>query len=503
VSRRSQEAGRSAARATGFTLVELLMVILILMFLFGMVATMLGKSALGNSQVKAAAYELAAVLGKARQMAMDHRSVYGVSFNIENAPGSSGSVINNRSGGHWYRIIGPHDPSWLGAWSGVGGYNLPLLFDRGSWCPNPPPPAWPPGAGDYELGQWLAAMQNDFIGEKYYLPKGKVRFLALLDEDNGNNYNPSAAFGPTYPRPWFGDFLPSPADGTLRLFAWGGYDQMQAFNDVGQAYEPARQTGVNYSGFYYQGDDPPIIGCENPRDRFLVNNPTYSVPPSGGDPQGATSVSGESFQLFSKGQVRRLVNGDWLDCVILFNPDGTATMGDWMGMRHQYGYSGNAGPWDCPNYYTDNTPGQPNLIMQLSCGDMCNYYRSGAPYNNRYENSSYANVTGTYYFTLAKDAPDDTVAFPDAQAALTSMWPIYRVGVSKLGEITVIKVTSQMPVGKSLDAKWAGATWNTAPVGYSGYYNNLALSSTGTQLMPTENVVTTQMMTNQQWWFDP
>jgi type II secretory pathway pseudopilin PulG len=467
-----------------FTLVELLMVLLILMFLFGLVSSLLGKSTIHGNEVKAAADQLAAVLNHTRQLAMEHRSVYGVSFNIQNAPGSSGAVLNNRSGGHWYRIIGPHDPSWLGGWSGVGGYNLPFLFDRQYWSHAPYPSD---GTGDVELGGWLNTIQHDFIGEKYVLPKGQARFLALLDEDNGNYYSPGSHFAPTYPRPWFGDFLKIKGQANPRLYCWGGYDS--GFTAIRSGSEGfLSPQNINYSGFYYQGNDPPVIGCTNPVTRNIIN-----------DPAGTSATASMNFSLLTKGDPRPLVNGDWLDCVILFNPDGTATMADWMGMRHQYGFTGHASIYDGLNFFNDNWNFN---LTNLGPGDMCNYYHDGSPYNTRYENSSYADVTGTYYFTIAGDATDDTVNFPNAQVALASMLPIYRVGVSKLGEVTVVKVRTSLPPGKILDPKWAAPIWSTSPIGYMGFWNNLALSQAGAQLRPTEDIVSTQMMTSQQWWFD-
>ena len=39
--------------------------------------------------------------------AMVEQAPFAIAINIQNAPGSSGRVINNRSGGHWYRMVGP------------------------------------------------------------------------------------------------------------------------------------------------------------------------------------------------------------------------------------------------------------------------------------------------------------------------------------------------------------------------------------------------------------
>jgi type II secretory pathway pseudopilin PulG len=479
------------SRLRSFTLVEMLVVLLLLMFLFGLVSSLLGPRTIHGNQVKAAADQLASVLNKARELAMEHRSMYGVTFNIQNAPGSSGSVLNNRSGGHWYRIIGPHDPG-SGGWSGAGGYNLPLFFDRNDWSNGG---NGTPGSGDVELGWWLNAIQNDFVGPKYVLPKGQARFIALLDQDNGNNWCPYSRFAESYPRPWFGNFIQTSQDSQPRLYCWGGYDQGSIFQDFWQGiyWRAVRPATVNCSAFYYQGDDPPLVGCENTQDRFIID-----------DPNGTSQSAQRHFKLMAAGDVRPLVNGNWLDCLLLFNPDGTATMADWMSMRHQYGSTATDGPGY--NWWSDTTN---QNLSQLSVGDMCNGISwwitgyAGCPYNNRYENSSYADVTGTYWFTIGSDALDDTVTFPNAQAAISAMLPVYRVGVTKLGEVKVVKVTTTMPTGTTLDTKWMGTMWSNYNIGYLGFWNNLALSATGTRLMPAQDFVTPAMMTNQQWWISP
>ncbi len=341
------------------------------------------------------------------------------------------------------------------------------------------------------------------VGEKYVLPKGQARFIALNDEDNGNNDTPTCAFGPTYPRPWFGEFVQLPTDAQPRLYTWGGYDPPNGLNPgfidnfwQGAFWRPVRSNTTNYTGFYYQGDDPPIVGCVNPQDRYIID-----------DPNGTSANATCNFRLFTKGEGRPLVNGDWLDCMILFNPDGSATMGDWMSMRHQYGADGSDSPGY--NFWNDS---QNHNIWKLSPGDMCNFvgvnnawdiWYAGIPYNNRYEASDYSDVTGMYYITIGSDVPDDTVNFPSANAALASMLPLYRVGVSRLGDVKVLKVSTVMPAGKTLDTRWQGSIWTNGWIGYQGYWNNLALSASGKQLMPSEDIVTGDMMANHQWWFNP
>lgn len=482
-------------RRASFSLIELLIVVLIIGLVMSMLEYLYGPRTIRGPLVKDAADQLASVLRQARQLAIDHHGFYGVSFNIQNAPGSSGQVLNNRSGGHWYRIIGPHDTDWQGGWTASCGYDVPYFFTRSFNNPN-----GIPYQGDTELGAWLQVIQHDFVGPRFYLPKGQVRFIALTDEDNGNYANPGSGFASTYPRPWFGTFQQANGDSVPRLYAWGGYEANNP-NCIGvRAGNPA----CNWSAFYYQGDDPAIVGCLNPANRYIMDNPGTTVQLA--DPMGRDAITGqEDFALFTQGQVRPLINGDWLDCVILFNPDGTASMTDWMSMRHQYGLTGFSGNGNSPTgwwWWNDS-----NLLLpQLGPGDMCNFSNVGTnnqPYNTLYEASNYTDVTGMYYITLGADALDDTVQFPDSQAALNTMLPLYRVGISKFGEIKVVKVTTTVPPGKTLDSKWQGSVWSTPSIGNQGYWNNLALSQAGVPLMPAEDFVTPTMMEHQQWWIDP
>ncbi len=493
---------RRTRRVRAFTLVELLMVLAIIGLVMGMLTGLLGRRVIRGDQVRGAAEELMGVLRATRQMAMDHKSVYGVSFNIQNAPGSTGQVLNNRSGGHWYRIIGPaRDSQWTsGNWTGISNYNYPLDFYR-YWCgPNATPPD---GSGaDTQCGWWLAMVQDDFIGEKHVLPKGEVRFLALADEDNGNNRGPSFHFGLTYPRPWFGEFIQSQGDTKPRLYSWGGYDPgMLDFpqNFAGYSWNyaarisPVTNQVINYSGFYYEGDDGPITGCCNPRDRLIANSPGWASSPT----------SPLTYKLFAQGAPRPLINGDWLDCVILFFPDGTAKMDTWMNLRHMYGNTAH----ESKDYSFYNDYDNNNLI-QIGPGDMCNFISTWevnqvpVPPNNQNEASSFEARTGTWYFTLGPDMPDDTVAFPSAQACLQAMMPLYRVGVTKAGEIKLVEVHTVQPPGTVLDSTWQGSYWENQSSGYIGYYNNL-LSVPAGPCMPAEDFVTAGMLENRQWWIDP
>lgn len=92
----------------GFTLIEMLVVLTIVVVMLGFVMG-IPTSDQREEHVRGAAEELAAVLRETRTRAIRKNTPYGVVFNIQNAPGSSGRILNNRSGGHYYRLIGPRD----------------------------------------------------------------------------------------------------------------------------------------------------------------------------------------------------------------------------------------------------------------------------------------------------------------------------------------------------------------------------------------------------------
>ena len=271
---------RSARTAQpGFTLVELLIVIVIIGLALSMIA-FLPKGAQKDSAVQAAAHELASTLQVARSLALDKRAIYAVTFNVECGRGTSGIVLNNWSGGHWYQILGPTDYSTVqNQSSGVATFPYPQIS-----------PAWADSAGSF-----LSKVKGSSVGDRHYLATNKVRFLALTDQDNGCPIDPHDIWNPAqqvfvqgYPRPWFGVYDPA----TKKLLPWGGYDPTG----------PLDFQGRRCAGFYYEGDDGNITDSVNPADRI-----------AGGG------------QIYAKGANRPLINGAWEDYTLIFYPDGSVS----------------------------------------------------------------------------------------------------------------------------------------------------------------------------------
>jgi prepilin-type N-terminal cleavage/methylation domain-containing protein len=442
-----------ARRRSAFTLVELLVVISIILVLMGLIVGLPGSDK-RHAAVRAAAEELAATLRSARTMAMNQGVVCGVAFNIQNAPGTSGLVLNNWSGGHWYRVIGAQAPR-TGSNPRIHTYPIPDFVDLSV-------------NGYGNVAQFLAAVEEGWLGDTHVLTPRRVRFLALSDQDSGSGgWVGSGQIPATYPRPWYGYW----SGGTL--YPWGGYD----------GAKPARIKDAgnrNCSGFYYEGDDGTITGCTNHLDRSTT----------------ATGASGTVAprQFIKTGTPRPLVNAAWLDVVITFNPDGTVCEpAPPMYARNLSYQKRNASPTSA---YSQGGTGN---------GDLGPYSALRNPDPSPLQ--SFWRHTGRWSITLAADAEADTDAFPSASAALRSIWPLYRVTVDTLGNVQVVQVGTRPPDGLVFDTT-SISNWQTAAQITTYYKNFIATNADGTlrtaaggkRFRPVDAFLTPEILASRQWW---
>jgi prepilin-type N-terminal cleavage/methylation domain-containing protein len=489
-------------RQSGFTLTELLVVMGIAALLVGMLLGSFGGEQ-RSAQVKAAADQLAAVLGQARSLAIANQAMYGVAFNIQNEPGSSGAVLNNRSGGHWYRMLGPV--------KGLGRYvyegRIARVGKPDSYHGYPLP----------NFPDFLEEVRRDWVSEPYVLPARRVRILALADTDEGARRRKDTPNGSgtvwygsggetTYPRPWFGYY-----DGQ-RLWPWGGYD-------------PARPT----SGFWYQGSGPAVVGCRNPVDRRFDNNTRKEQGANGAsvtqvladvdlDGDGLFDSPGErelAYPVLVQGAPRPLVNADWLDYAIVFLPDGRAMATEWNQPRRQYANQ-QATLTGSTNQGRNGVDDLAKATLAVTGWSHTLFTGQGfACWYDIPEVAHFTRHTGGWFVTLAPDALDDRTVFPSAADALASITPMFRVFVGVAGVIRVLPVHRR-------EGAYAGQLWpadpadwlSTATTGANPVWSRCRLgelhvtdvaSTSRTRSLPplgtpVTTVVNTDMLRNKRWW---
>jgi prepilin-type N-terminal cleavage/methylation domain-containing protein len=511
----------------GFTLIEMLVVLIVISLLFGLAFSM-PSSDQREAHVRGAAEELAAVMRETRARAIRKKTPYGVVFNIANAPGSSGRILNNRGGGHWYRVIGPHDTllGENGAAINEASYHpLPFInMSRSSlnglncWW-NPPP-----------IEHYLSLVSRSWVDEPHLLAKGKVRFLALTDQDNGDNASPAQGgyYTATYPRPWFGWW----DQATGLLHPWGGYDPaLKGASQKFWGYDPRyhNQVFVNgriasISGFYYEGWDGQVTGCVNPIDRKVLQDDVTNPAGEVGVYDAADIAAAKRYTVYSAGESRPLINADWLDYVIVFRPDGTVT-DDWFRLRQGYGQLNKRNGVNGDPY----VPAFPTYdYNDAGLADRCNlnaYARNWDDYTTSYLNisnaqreaTSFVDRTGYYWITLAPDAPNDSQVFSSAEQAVRSLTPMYRVGVSPEGQVKVIRVHNTYKGPLTFDAAitgidwqdknkiWGrtGATWSLAtPIIQPNYVNHELRNADGSPRgLPITDTVLPEMLRDRKWWW--
>lgn len=487
----------------GFSLIEILVVLLIVAIIAGL-AFSAPRGEKREAYVRGAAEELASVIRQTRARAMAARSVYALAFNIENAPGSDGRVLNNRSGGHWYRILGPRPgQQYLNQELGYA-----PVFDRFIAFANGNHLNYLNGPWDNPIRPYLEAVEAAWVGEPRRLPPGKVRFLALTDEDRGHYRAPGDTFPPTYPRPWFGHWDPA----AKRLYPWGGYapelpmvngDSFGIYSDGALRDRPRTKGGrtISHTGFYYEGYDGIITGSTNPSDRTVFDD-------TNGD--GIINLTGTAqddlgakYRLWKAGDARPVFNAHWGDFLLVFHPDGRVDT-EWMPMRRafcQFFWGGHCyDPTIGSNSVEDVDkpvdPGKYN-IMNVGPGDRISRLVSpGLP-------GSHVKRTGFYWITLGPDVAKDGDTFADAGAAIRSLTPAYRVGVSPFGEVRVLKVRTTPNGGGILDTGLAGADWNVRAKTDQYYQRGTLTNPDGTPRGsgPVYDRVLPEMLTERKWWW--
>jgi prepilin-type N-terminal cleavage/methylation domain-containing protein len=496
----------------GFSLIEILVVIGIVAVISGLALSVNRED--GNEiHVRAAAQELAAVFRETRERAIRSRQTFAVVFNIENAPGSSGRVLNNRSGGHWYRVIGP-TPGVQGDSFQIG--SAPI-FEReqsgmggavGEWgIPGP--------YVDNPIRLFLESVEKAWIGEPHRLPAKRVRFLALNDQDNGDFCSAGDTYPETYPRPWFGTWDPV----TRRIHAWGGYDpDLPMTNQTGfeRVWHQTRNIGgrvISHTGFFYEGYDGTIDGCRQPCDRMVLDDTNGDgviiVHPTRPEISDDTT---KRYPLWKANDPRPLINAAWEDSMILFRPDGTV-WSSWMRLRHQYAYRFHRSDYLCYDpalWGGDVTVAAPSghfSLKELAPFDMCNRIvdTQGEYANNLRiysETTTFQERSGFHFVTLAPDVLDDRDTFPDADAYVRQLSPCYRVGISTYGEVKIIRVRTTPQAGRTMDTTISGSGWNDKSTTDVFYQKGMLTNPDGSPRGdPIVDRVTPDMLRQRTWWW--
>jgi len=495
----------------GFTLIELLVVIAILGIGAGLISTITFKRDERRALVQGAATELAGVLRQARAYAMDRNIIAAVSFNIENAPGSTGWVLNNRSGGHWYQIAGAaqmrvgSDASLGTQAVQAGHFPFPQRLG-GGWLSDS-------SSEESPIRLHVESMGSAWYGDRHVLPKGKVRFLAIGDQDNGMRYRHSDAYQPSgsdffYPRPWFGRW----DDVGKRLYPWGGYQPQFK----GTATYADNTTKASPTGFFYEGKDGPITGSVHPSDRLVHDDGNGDMMVKMAD--GEYAAGAKRFKLWSQGKPRPVIDATWLDLYLVFYPDGTIAFGMPLTLRRLWGEQ-RGGSMRCygdgqaivsANRHYQNFKASNNNVQLIGPGDRCSprdpVDDSFKPEPRRmFEVGNYLSHTGAFYITLGPDVPvgEDEGRYPSAAKAIDAMMPMYRVCIRPGGDITWFEVKRFAPQGVTVG--WVPgitpASWSTQTFIEGSYPDgSLRNADSSPRGRPVVDMLLPEMLTQANWW---
>lgn len=499
-----------------FTLVEMMVVMLIVAVLVGIGATSIKRDQV-DAQVRGAAESLAAVLRQTRSRAIEEQAAYGVVFNLQNQPGTTGTVLNNWSGGHWYRVIGPH---------AQGGLNNSRALPLGVRLTND----W----NQLTQGNFpdvLAKIAESWVSEPQVLPARQVRFLALSDTDEGPRNTLGAAnlwwsgsniyYGnageTTYPRPWFGYF-----DAVARKwYPWGGY-------------LPTKK----YSALYYEGKGGVIPDSKNVDDRIYNNDFPYArgltdrqFKDADLNGDGDTEDLRErevGYAVWRINQPRAVVNADWLDACIMFTPSGHAQFLEWNRNRRvfedrQANLMSGSLNWDSSGGPFTYCNGARDRAKDCSVGSWmrCLTDVGWVKDNVTAEVVHFEQHNGGFHITLGPDATADSNEFASAADVLRSITPAYRVYVGTMGTIRAYRVQRRddgylagRPVWPPTPATWLQTTavnqiWRRCRLGYlhvdtkdTTWGNRWWQPELTPKGRPINDIITERMLTDRIWWLD-
>lgn len=444
-----------------FTLVELL-VVLAIVAVTAALSLSIPNADKRRANVEGAARELAEYLRSAQAMAIRNRAGYAVVFNLANGAGTSGAVLNNWGGGHWYRLLGPGEFDYSRGSHGLSWHPRPTNFfdyvDRDNFNNVP---------------ATIRRVESAWVGEAQRLPARKVRFLALTDLDNGHSHrhggsNLVSTFPATYPRPWCGWF--DSASGRLR--AWGGYDPALSLN------------GRSNSAFYYQGSDPAISGSRNPADRT-----------SGADKDEFGNQTSGGMVFMRSGEVRPVVNAAWMDWYITFRPDGTVKAGRMGELRCESGLNGGDAVYG-------NTPNGDIGDLAPARADWA-FGSRGHSYelaDDEFTATSFQARTGYWHITLAPDVDLDSDRFDSPARAVRSMMPAFRVGINAVGDVRVVQVRPS--ITSDLDDTITGAQWQDKTTTDARWRSGVLTDAAGRPKgSPVVDGLTAEMLTGRVWWY--
>lgn len=444
-----------------FSLVELLIVLAIIATAAG-IALAIPTADKRRAAVEGAARELAEYLRAAHATAIRSRAGHAVVFNIANGPGTSGAVLNNWGGGHWYRLLGPGEFDYSRGNHGLSWHPRPTNFRDY-------------GANDNfnNVPATIRRVSTAWLGEAQILPARKVRFLALTDLDNGHSHRHGGAalvstFPATYPRPWCGWF----DAGAGRLLAWGGYDPALTLN------------GRANSAFYYQGSDAAISGSRNPADRT-----------SGADKDEYGNLTSGGMVFMRAGEVRPLVSSAWLDWFISFRPDGTVKAGRLGELRSESGLCGSDAVYgNTPNGdIGDLAPARSDWAF----GSQAHSYELA---DEEFPAISFQSRSGYWHITLAPDVAADSDRFPSAQTALRSLMPAFRVGINAVGDVRVVQVRPS--TNGVLDDTISGAQWQSKAATDVHWRHGVLTDANGRPTgKPVVDGLSEEMLTRRVWWY--